>query len=152
MGQEGRMIDLDRYYLAVIVEAGFIYLGMQRFKEAKQVFEGAKVIAPDVDIPIVALGNVEFCEGNFKKAIRHYDDALKVDADSLFAKVYKGEALFFNEERDEALELLREVKKKDPRGSAGGFAIALLDAIKDGFSPNVTKESHAKKKQKKSGR
>lgn len=146
------MIDLDRYYLAVVVEAGFIYLGMQRFREAKRVFEGAKIIAPDNDIPIVALGNTEFCEGNFKKAIRHYDDALKVNADSLFAKVYKGEALFFNAQRDEAMELLREVKKDDPRGSAGGFAIALLDAIKDGFSPDAAKESHAKKKQKKSSR
>lgn len=142
------MIDLDRYYLAVMVEAGFIYLGMQRFGEAKKVFEGARTIAPENDIPVVALGNVEFCEGNFKKAVRHYDDALKINAESLFAKVYKGEALFFDDKRDEAVETLREVKRTDPRGSAGGFAIALLDAIKDGFTPNVKKGSHAATKKK----
>jgi len=142
------MIELDRYNLAVMVEAGFVYLGMQRLKEAKQVFEGVRALAPDNDIPIVALGNVEFCQGEVQKAIRYYREALKVSEDSAFAKVYLGEALFFDGKRDEAIALLKEVKKADARGAAGGFAIALLDAIDDGFEPKIVGEKKTKKVKK----
>lgn len=138
------MIALDRYYFAVMVEAGFIYLGMQRFKEAKEVFEGARVLEPEDEVPVVALGNVEFCRGNIAKAIRHYTDALRVKGDSLYAKVYLGEALLFQGKRDEAIRALKEVKKADARGAAGGFAIALLDAINDGFVPKMVKEGKKK--------
>lgn len=140
------MLDFERYNLALMVEAGFIYLGMQRFEEAKEVFEGVRVLEPNDDVPVVALGNVEFCKGNIKKAVRHYHDALEINENSQFAKVYLGEALFFDGKKDEAVELLNEVKKADPRGSAGGFAIALLDAIKQGFKPKVVKSQGGKKK------
>lgn len=148
---------MDRYNLAVMVEAGFIYLGMQRFEDAKKVFEGVRVLAPEDDVPVVALGNVEFCRGNLKKAMKYYDEALNIDSKSLFANVYMGEALLFDGKKDEAIEFLKNVKKVDPRGSAGGFAIALLDAINEGFDPakdlekktkKTKKESHAKAKKK----
>ena len=142
------MIDIDRYNLAVMVEAGFIYLGMQRFEDAKHVFEGVRVLAPEDDVPIVALGNVEFCRGNLKSALKYYNEALETDENSFFAKVYKGEALFFDDEKDAAMELLSAVKKADPMGAAGGFATALLDAIKDGFEPKFKKEEKTKKSKK----
>jgi len=149
------MISLDRYSLAVMVEAGFIYLGMQRFKEAKEVFEGARVLAPEDDVPVVAMGNAEFCQGNLLKAVRHYNDALKIKKDSLYAKVYLGEALFFQGKRDEAVKILKDVQKTDARGAAGGFAVALLDAIDQGFVPKMIKEgkkkTHEKKKKTKAG-
>jgi tetratricopeptide (TPR) repeat protein len=143
------MITLDRYYVAVMVEVGFIYLGMQRFKEAKEVFEGVRTLAPEDDVPIVAMGNVEFCQGRFQKAIRHYNEALRVNEDSIFAKVYLGEAMFFDGKREQAIELLNEVKKNDSRGAAGGFAVALLDAIKEGFEPKMKKEGKKKTDEKK---
>lgn len=135
------MIQIDRKHLAVMMEAGYIYVGMKRFKEAREVFEGVTAIAPDSEIPLVALGNVEFCEGKLTKAVRCYEKALRIDPESLFAKVYLGEAKFFAGKRNEALELLTEVAKKD-RGGAGEFARALLDAIKKGFSPNVAAAKH----------
>lgn len=50
------MIEIDRKYLVVMMEAGYIYLGMQKFKEAYNVFEGVVAMAPDSDIPLIALG------------------------------------------------------------------------------------------------
>jgi tetratricopeptide (TPR) repeat protein len=82
---------------------------------------------------------VEFCQGQVAKAIRYYREALKIDGTSLYAKVYLGEALLFDGKRDEAIEVLSGVQKEDPRGAAGGFAIALLDAIKEGFKPTIVK-------------
>jgi len=132
------MIEIDRKHMAVVMEAGYVYIGMRRFKEAREVFEGLVTLAPDSEVPHVALGNVSFCEGNVTKAIKHYERALNVDPNSVFAKVYMGEALFFNGEKNEALKLLSEVAKAD-RGGAGEFARALLDAIKKGFKPEATK-------------
>ena len=128
------MIELSREHLGVMMEAGYIYIGMRRFKEARSLFEGLIVLAPDSDVPLVALGNVEFCEGKIPKAIKNYKQALKIDPESFFAKIYLGEALLFNGKRDDAMELIREVATAD-KGGAGEFARALLDAVKSGFDP-----------------
>jgi len=131
------MINIDREYLGLMMEAGYILLGMQRFKEAKEVFEGVSVIVPESDIPVVALGSVEFCQGRFAAAMKRYEDALKLNPSSTYAKAYMGEALFFDGKKDEALSVLEEVARTDHNGTAGNFAKALLDAIKKGFDPNM---------------
>jgi predicted Zn-dependent protease len=128
------MIQIDRKYLQVMMEAGYIFMGMHRFKEARAMFEGLAAIAPESEVPLVALGNVDFCENRLLGAIRHYKQALKLDPASVFAKVYMGEAIFFAGEREKGLELLAEVAKAD-RGGAGDFARALINAIKQGFEP-----------------
>lgn len=131
------MIDIDRKHLVVMMEAGYVYLGMQKFKEAYQVFEGVASLAPDSDIPLVALGGVDFCVGKFGSAIKWYRKALKVDPNSIFAKVYIGEALFFSGEKDEAVATLQQVSNEDPGGGAGDFARALVGAINQGFTPKM---------------
>lgn len=128
------MIQIDRRNLTVVMEAGYVYMGMKRFKEAREVFDGLTAIAPDSEVPFVALGNVDFCEGRLARAIKSYNRALQIDPESVFAKVYLGEALFFSGKKDGSVKLLKEVAKKD-RGGAGDFAKALLDAIKAGFKP-----------------
>jgi predicted Zn-dependent protease len=132
------MIHLDRKYLQVVMEAGYVYLGMRRFKEAREVFEGLVAIAPESDVPHVAIGNVDFCENKVDKAIKRYRQALKLDPASVFAKVYLGEALVFAGKKDEGVKLLSEVKKAG-QGGAAEFATALLDAIKGGFEPPAGK-------------
>ncbi len=135
------MIEIERQHLGVMMEAGYIYMGMKRFKEARALFEGLSVIAPESDIPLVALGNVDFCEGKITKAMRHYTQAIKLDPNSAFARVYMGEALLFSGKKGEAMEWLRAVAKKD-RGGAGDFARALIDAVKEGFSPSPGIKEH----------
>ena len=128
------MIELERQHLGVMMEAGYIYLGMRRFKEARALFEGLAALAPDSDVPYVAMGNVDFCEGKIPKAIKRYQQALKLDPASVFAQIYLGEALLFAGQRDEALKIIASVAKED-RGGAGEFARALHDAVKAGFEP-----------------
>ncbi len=131
------MTTLDRENLGLMMEAGYVYLGMQRFKEARDVFEGVTSMASDSEIPLIALGSVDFCQGKFTNAIRRYKKALKLDAESLYAKAYMGEALFFMGKKAEAVKQLEEVSKKDVSGRAGDFARALLDAINKGFTPQA---------------
>lgn len=131
------MTSLDRQYLGLMMEAGYVYLGMQRFKEARAVFEGISIMVPDSEIPHVALGSVDFCQGKFTNAIRRYKKALKIDSKSAYALAYMGEALFFMGKKNEALRQLEEVNKMEPNGRAGDFARALLDAINKGFTPQA---------------
>lgn len=128
-------VQIDKKFLVLMMESGYVYLGMRKLKEAEDVFKGVAVLAPDSDVPIIAIGNVEFCKGKFENAIKYYSNALKKDKDSLFAKVYTAEALFFLGKTEESKSILEEVKKKDKDGGAGGFAEALLRAINDGFTP-----------------
>ena len=131
------MESLDRDFQVLMMEAGYIFMGMRRFQEAKEIFEGLTFFAPDSDVPWVALGGVSFCVGKFDEAITLYDKALKKDPDSLYAKAYKAEAQFFNGEKDSAVTGLEAVSKKDTKGPVGQFARALLDAIRQGFTPEV---------------
>jgi len=143
------MVHIEQGHLTVMMEAGYVYLGMRRFKEAKALFEGLCVLAPDSDVPLVALGNVDFCENRVPQAIKSYKQALTIDPKSVFAKVYLGEALIFAGKRDEGVALLKGVAKAD-RGGAGEFATALLDALKQGFEPRASK-AKAKAKGKRKG-
>ena len=129
------MITVANDNLALMMEAGYIYLGMQRFDEAKEVFEGVSVLTPENEIPIVALGGLSFCQGKLKEAIKHYEKALKMIPESLFAKAYLGEALFFSGDKGKAETLLKEVDGAEPRGPVGDFARALLSAIGQGYTP-----------------
>ena len=147
------MMSMDREHLVLMMEAGYIYMGMQRYKEAREVFEGLTVLAPESDVPWVALGGVAFCEGNFKEAKKVYEKALKMTPESLYAKAYLAETLFFMKEKEESVRLMKEVSHAD-RGAVGDFARAFLDAVNKGFDPEtlsgvkVVKEYHEKKRAK----
>lgn len=130
------MISIDRKQLVIMMEAGYVYLGMQKFKEAHEVFNGVSILAPESDVPLVALGGVDFCTGKFKSAIKWYQKALKIDPESIFAKAYLGEVLFFAGKKDEAVKLLKEVAGAD-KGGSGDFARAFLEAVNQGFTPKM---------------
>lgn len=129
------MVPLENEHLALMMEAGYIFLGMQRFDEAKEVFEGVAVFTPENEIPVVALGGLSFCQGKLKEAVKHYEKALKMVPESLFAKAYLGEALFFSGDKTKAEQLLKEVDRTEPKGPVGDFARALLEAIRQGYTP-----------------
>lgn len=129
------MVPMKREDLIILMEAGYVYLGMQKYQEAKEVFEGVTLLAPKSEVPFVALGSVYFAQRKFDQAIRLYKKALQVNPESPFAHSYHGEALFFKGKRQEALESLKEAVRLDPEGKSGEFALALLAAIKNGFTP-----------------
>lgn len=140
------MIHLDKEHLAVMMEAGYVFMGMSRFQEAKEVFEGVACIRPESEVPIVALGGVAFCQGKLKEAIGWYEKALKMVPDSLYGKAYLGETLFFSGDKSGAVQFLKEVDAKDSKGAIGDFARALLDAIHKGFTPEKISQKDEIKK------
>lgn len=129
------MVPMPREDLIVLMEGGYIYLRMGRFEEARDVFEGVTVLAPESDVPIVATGSVFFAQMKYDQAIKSYKKALTLKPDSPLARAYLGESLFFKGKKEEATSELEKASMLDPTGKSGDFARALLDAIKKGFAP-----------------
>ncbi|MFO1518547.1 MAG: tetratricopeptide repeat protein [bacterium] len=140
------MIDVPTEDLRLMLEAGYLYIAMRRFKEAREVFEGICVLAPESDVPLVALGNVSFVESKFDEAIKTYKKALDLVPSSAFAKAYLGEALFFSDKNEEAMQTLQEASKMDPHGKSGEFARSLLELIRKGFDPKPEEKNSKKTK------
>ena len=130
------MISVPSEDLRILMEAGYLYLGMLRYKEAQELFEGVVTLAPESDVPLVALGNVYCVQGNFTEAIKTYQKALDLDDKSAFAKAYLGEALLFDGDKEGAVATLEEASKMDPKGKSGDFARSLIELIKKGFVPD----------------
>ncbi|MBF0493134.1 MAG: tetratricopeptide repeat protein [Deltaproteobacteria bacterium] len=135
------MISFETENLRIMLEAGYLYMAMKRFKEAREIFEGVCLLAPSSDVPMVALGNVSFVESKFEEAIKVYKKALELVPDSAFAKAYLGEAYFFNQQKEEAVKYLEEASKLDAHGKTGEFSRSLLDLIRKGFNPNEQSET-----------
>lgn len=131
------MIDVVRDDIIIMLEAGYIYLAMKKFKEARTLFEGICEIAPKHDVPAVAVANVYFAQGKYIEAIRTIKNTIKDNPNSAFAWAHLGEAQLFNGKRDEALESLKKSSDLEPAtdGKAGTFARSLIDLIKMGYDP-----------------
>ena len=129
------MIPMSREDLVVLMEGGYIYLRMGRFEEAHEVFEGVSVLTPESEVPLVAIGSVQFAQLKYDQAIRTYKRALALKPDSPLARAYLGESLFFKGKKEEATAELEKASYLDSHGKSGDFARALLDAIKKGFAP-----------------
>jgi tetratricopeptide (TPR) repeat protein len=129
------MVPIQREDLVVLMEGGYLLLRMGRFDQAREVFEGVSVLAPNTEVPIVATGSTLFAQMKYDQAIHHYKKALTVKPDSAFAHAYLGESLFFKGKKDEAVQTLEKASQLEPTGKSGDFARALLEAIKNGYVP-----------------
>lgn len=129
------MVPMERQDLVLLMEAGYVYMGMGRFDEAREVFEGISVLSPASEIPLVALGTAHFATKQFDRAVAFYKKALNLKGDSPFARAYLGEALIFKGKKSEGIKELEKASLLDPSGTAGEFARSLMEAVKNGFVP-----------------
>lgn len=130
------MISVPREDIVILMQGGYIYLRMGRYKEAQEVFEGVSALAPESEVPLVALGSVSFAQHRFDRAIRSYKKALALRPDSAFARASLGEALFFKGMKEEALRELEKASLLDTQGESGGnFARTLREEVQKGFAP-----------------
>lgn len=126
------LIDVPKPEVQLLLEAGYLYLEMGRPKEAQEVFEGVCALLPQSDVPLVALGNLEFSQGRYQRALKHHQDALKLRPDSAVAQAHVGEALLWLKKTADGLAALDKALAMDQDGPAGRFARALKEAHEDG--------------------
>ncbi|MBU0505189.1 MAG: tetratricopeptide repeat protein [bacterium] len=150
------MIDVPREDIIVMLEAGYIYLAMKKFKEAKHIFEGICELAPKHEVPRVGVANVFFAQGKYLEAIRILKKTITDNPDSAFAYAHLGEAQLFYGKRKEAQSNLTKASELDSGddGKSGEFARSLLGLMDMGYDPREFKkvfkqfaQDHEKKKQ-----
>jgi tetratricopeptide (TPR) repeat protein len=122
------LIEVPKSEVQILLEAGYLYMEMGLFKECEDVFAGVSALLPESDVPRVALGNLFFAQGKFQRALKFHQEALKAFPESAIAQAHIGESLLFLKKLDEAKKALKKAIDMEPRGPAGVFAKALLDA------------------------
>lgn len=123
------LIPVPQTEIALLLESGYLYMEMQKFKEAEEIFSGVAALVPHSEVPLICLGNCAFSQGQYDRALRHHKEALQRAPESALAEAHKGEALIFLKKKDEAREALSRAASLDPNGPAGSFAKSLLDAL-----------------------
>ena len=122
-------ISTSKEELAFVMEVGMLYRDLRRPQEARDVFNGARILAPMSEVPEVALGTVAFQDGDFERAGRHYRRALKLNPRSAWAYAHLGELALFEMDNEQARTHLNTAIDLDPRGDHGKLARALLNLV-----------------------
>ena len=123
-------VKTDDEELRVMLETGLALREAGRLEEAEKVFYGVSELIPDSDVPLVTLSSIAVRRGDFEKALRLCEDALRQVPSSLFARVNHAEILLYLGKREEAESELREIYDNNPESPHKRTAQALLDAIK----------------------
>ena len=130
-----KLVEIPRDYLILMMEIGYVLLAMQRFEEAFEVFEGVHHLAPNSDVPRIAMGNTYSAQEKFDEAIREYKKALKIVSDSALAHAHLGEAYLMKNDKTKANDFIQKAMDLDPNGKSGAFARQLMDAMEKGLLP-----------------
>jgi tetratricopeptide (TPR) repeat protein len=122
------LVELPQPEAALLLEAGYLYMEMGKHKDAEEVFLGVAALLPHSDVPLVALGNCEFAQGRFQRALKNHQEALKLQPGSALAQAHIGEALLWLKKPEEGKKALEQAIAMEPEGMPATFARALLEA------------------------
>ena len=128
---------LDNEFVArLMLEIGFVLREAKRFDEAHELFLGFAELHPNLAMPLVALGTVELQRGNFEAALQLCDKAVRIQPNSLYARLHRGEALLFLQRRAEAEQELTEIIARNPSSVYAQTSQTLLETA-DAIAPRL---------------
>jgi len=100
----------DQFIL--FLEAGFVAINQMDETSALAVFKAAKLLNPESILNEIGMGYLHLCKLEIKKAIHHFELALKVDPNNEMAKSFLGLSKIFSTDRvKEGLEILSSLKE-----------------------------------------
>lgn len=126
------LIPVSQGEVGLLLESGYLYMEMQKFREAEEIFNGVAALVPHSEVPLICLGNLQFSQGRYERALKFHRDALKRNPESALAQAHVGEALLFMKKKSEAKAELEKAIQMEPNGDAAAFASSLLDGIAAG--------------------
>jgi tetratricopeptide (TPR) repeat protein len=126
------LISVSQAEVGLLLESGYLYMEMQKFKEAEEIFTGVASLVPHSEVPLICLGNLHFSQGRYERALKFHKEALKKNPESALAQAHVGEALVFMKKKSEAKAALEKAIQMEPSGDAAAFANSLLDGIAAG--------------------
>lgn len=122
------LIPLHQKDVVLLLEAGYLFIEMNKHKEAEEIFVGVSQLVPQSEVPHMAMGHLYFAMGRYSPALKSHQKAISINGRSAAAHAACGEALFFLQRPDEALTCLQTAIELEPEGPAGEFAKALKEA------------------------
>ncbi len=125
------LVPVPQSEVGLLLECGYLYMEMQKVREAEEIFSGVAALVPHSEVPLICLGNLFFTQGRYDRALKFHRDALRKNPESALAQAHAGEAMLFLKKRDEGKAALEKAAQMDPEG-AGVFANSLLDAMAAG--------------------
>jgi tetratricopeptide (TPR) repeat protein len=122
------IVPVSQKDVALLLEAGYLFMELGKNKEAEEVFGGVSCLVPHSEVPHMALGHLFFSLGRFNPALKEHQRAIELNPQSAAAHASAAETLFFLRKPKDALDLIDKAIGLDPSGSAGGFARSLKEA------------------------
>jgi tetratricopeptide (TPR) repeat protein len=134
------LVPVGRRQVMVLLEAGYVWMDLQQFDKAKEVFAGTAALVPKSEVPQLALGTLEFVQGRHDKALQAYRAAQRLAPRSALPRAHAAEALLFMGKASEALKEIKAALELEPESDGARFAQALLEAKEAGALPPSKKE------------
>ncbi len=140
----GSLIPVTRQQAMVMLEAGYLWMDMGKFDDARDLLQGAAALMPKSEVPQLALGTLEFVQGKHDKALQAYRSAQRLAPKSGLPRAHAGEALLFLGKVNEAMKELKAALDVEPDGEGARLAQALIEAKEAGALPPPKKEAKGK--------
>ncbi len=131
----GSLVPTQKAQARILLEAGYLWMDMEQFDKAKEVFSGAAALMPKSEVPQIALGTLEFAQGRHEKALQAYRAAQRLAPKSGLPRAHAGEALLFLGKVPEAVKELQAAMQIEPDGDGAKLAKALMEAKDAGALP-----------------
>lgn len=128
---EAENLTMGDNELRVMLESGLVLREAGRLDEAEKVFEGVREVAPESDVPLIALSSIAVKRNDFDRALQFCEEAMNQQSNSVFAQVNHAEILLYQKKVSDAERELTQIMKTNPADSPHcRRARLLLDTIK----------------------
>lgn len=109
-----------------LVALGYAELARDSLRDAGIYYTRAREESPEDATPRRALGDFYMKRGTFVLAVPEYQAAIEKDSSDVELRYALGQALFYSEQYNDALETYRDVVARDPEFPPGQFALGDL--------------------------
>jgi len=112
--------------MRLMLEAGCVYRYARRFREARDVFQGVRALAPTQEAADLALAGVSLDEGKLEEAETHCRRALELNRASATAYAQLGEIQMLKDRAADARQSLQKSLDLSPNGPSAALVKTLM--------------------------
>jgi tetratricopeptide (TPR) repeat protein len=120
--------------LSFLGEAGYLWMYLQDYDKAAQVFDGLALVAPNDPVGHLGLAEVYLRQGKYKQADKAASQAVRrknVSPQTMaYSHVILGQALAAQEKREEAIKVWEKAAELDPNANEAVMARSWIEAVR----------------------
>ena len=136
----GSLVPMTKQQAVLMLESAYLWMDLGKFDHARELLQGAMVLMPKSEVPVIAMGTLEFNQGRYDKALQTYRRAQQLAPRSAVPRAHCGEALLFMGKTNEAMRELKAALDLEPTSDGARFAQALIEMKEAGaLTPKASK-------------